>query len=50
MFVDATVGLGGHAFHLLERFPAIRLVGIDRDDEALAIARERLAVFGDRVT
>ena len=50
MFVDATVGLGGHAFHLLERFPVIRLVGIDRDDEALAIARERLAVFGDRVT
>jgi 16S rRNA (cytosine1402-N4)-methyltransferase len=44
------VGLGGHALHLLERFPAIRLVGIDRDGEALAIARERLAPFKGRVT
>ena len=50
MFVDATVGLGGQALHLLQRFPHIRLVGIDRDDEALAIAGERLQPFGDRVT
>ena len=50
MFVDATVGLGGHALHLLQLFPDLRLVGIDRDDEALAIASERLAPFGDRVT
>ncbi|HEX2465762.1 MAG TPA: 16S rRNA (cytosine(1402)-N(4))-methyltransferase RsmH, partial [Thermoanaerobaculia bacterium] len=49
-FVDATVGLGGHAHHLLERFPAIRLVGIDRDPEALELARSRLAPFADRVT
>jgi 16S rRNA (cytosine1402-N4)-methyltransferase len=50
IFVDATVGLGGHARHLLERFPAIRLVGIDRDPEALELARARLQPFADRVT
>lgn len=47
--VDATLGMGGHAFALLERFPGITLVGIDRDTDALAIARERLAPFHDRV-
>jgi 16S rRNA (cytosine1402-N4)-methyltransferase len=50
VFVDATVGLGGHAHHLLDRFPAIRVVGIDRDAEALDLARERLHSFSDRVT
>lgn len=47
--VDATLGMGGHAFAFLERFPGITLVGIDRDTDALAIARERLAPFHDRV-
>jgi 16S rRNA (cytosine1402-N4)-methyltransferase len=50
VFVDATVGLGGHARHLLDRFPAIRVVGIDRDAEALELARERLRPFAERVT
>lgn len=50
LFVDATVGLGGHARRLLaEGGPALRLVGIDRDPEALARAEERLAEFGPRV-
>jgi 16S rRNA (cytosine1402-N4)-methyltransferase len=48
--VDATVGLGGHAEALLERYPATRLVAIDRDPEALDLARKRLEKFGDRVT
>ena len=48
--VDATVGLGGHALALLERYPAARLVAIDRDPRALDLARERLRKFGDRVT
>ena len=48
--VDATVGLGGHAAALLSRHPDIRLVGFDLDAAALAVARERLAGFGDRVT
>lgn len=46
--VDATLGMGGHSEALLERFPNITLVGIDRDTDALAIAGERLAPFADR--
>ncbi|MEO8054717.1 MAG: 16S rRNA (cytosine(1402)-N(4))-methyltransferase RsmH [Acidobacteriota bacterium] len=49
VFVDATLGLGGHAEGLLEASPLVRIVGIDRDPEALAIAKERLARFGDRL-
>ncbi|HKO56334.1 MAG TPA: 16S rRNA (cytosine(1402)-N(4))-methyltransferase RsmH [Thermoanaerobaculia bacterium] len=48
--VDATVGLGGHAEGLLERYPRARLMAIDRDPEALRRSQERLARFGDRVT
>jgi len=47
--VDATVGLGGHAEGLLERYPATRLIAIDRDPRALERSRERLRRFGDRV-
>lgn len=50
VLVDATVGLGGHAEALLERHPRVRLVGIDRDPEALERSRARLSRFGDRVT
>jgi 16S rRNA (cytosine1402-N4)-methyltransferase len=49
-FVDATIGAGGHAEALLERGgPGLRLLGIDRDPEALALARKRLARFSPRV-
>ncbi len=48
-FVDATVGAGGHAEALLERGPRIRLLGLDRDPDALGIARKRLERFGPRV-
>ena len=46
--VDATLGLGGHSEALLQRFENLTVIGIDRDTEALAKARTRLAPFGDR--
>ena len=48
VFVDCTVGLGGHSAALLER-GATRLIGLDRDLDALRLAGERLSPFGDRV-
>jgi 16S rRNA (cytosine1402-N4)-methyltransferase len=48
VFVDCTVGLGGHARALLAA-GATRLVGLDRDPAALAIARETLAPWRERV-
>ena len=47
-FVDCTLGLGGHARMVLEH-DATRLIGIDRDPDALAMARAALAEFGERV-
>ena len=48
--VDCTVGAGGHASGLLRAMgPAGRLLGIDRDQDALALAAERLAAFGEQV-
>ena len=49
-YVDATIGTGGHALGILERLKTGRLVGLDRDPQALAIARERLREFQGRVT
>ncbi|RPI47330.1 MAG: 16S rRNA (cytosine(1402)-N(4))-methyltransferase, partial [Acidobacteria bacterium] len=48
IFVDCTVGLGGHARALLEG-GASRLLGFDRDPAALSLAREALAGWGERV-
>lgn len=50
VLVDATVGLGGHSEAVLRTCAPARVVGIDRDPEALALARERLADFGPRFT
>jgi 16S rRNA (cytosine1402-N4)-methyltransferase len=47
--IDCTVGGGGHAEGLLLRYPSVLLVGLDRDEMALEIARERLKRFEDRV-
>lgn len=47
--VDGTLGMGGHAAAFLQRFPEAHVLGIDRDPEALAIARRRLAFAADRV-
>src|SRR5687768_17090672 len=48
LFVDATLGLGGHSEAILEASPEARVLGIDRDPEALRLAAERLARFGPR--
>jgi 16S rRNA (cytosine1402-N4)-methyltransferase len=50
VLVDATLGLGGHAEHALTTFPELRLIGLDRDPEALRMSGERLSPFGGRVT
>lgn len=48
--VDTTVGLGGYAVRLLTDHPGLHLVGIDRDPDALAVTRERLAPYSGRFT
>jgi len=48
-YVDATVGLGGHAVEIARRLTAGRLIGLDRDARALEIARENLKEYGGRV-
>ena len=49
LLVDATVGLGGHAEALLQAAAGLRLVGLDRDPEAIEHAHQRLQPFSDRV-
>lgn len=49
VFVDATLGLGGHSYEMLNRFPNLTLIGIDRDKSAIARASEKLAKFQERV-
>jgi 16S rRNA (cytosine1402-N4)-methyltransferase len=48
LFVDATLGLGGHSEAILAASPDTRVLGIDRDREAIRLASERLARFGTR--
>ncbi|MEM1425929.1 MAG: 16S rRNA (cytosine(1402)-N(4))-methyltransferase RsmH [Cyanobacteria bacterium P01_H01_bin.130] len=48
LYLDATLGAGGHSRAILMADPTVRVVGLDCDARALAIAQERLAEFGDR--
>jgi 16S rRNA (cytosine1402-N4)-methyltransferase len=50
IYVDATLGAGGHSAAIAERLSSGRLISLDRDALALEIARERLKEFGNRVT
>lgn len=50
VIVDGTLGLGGHTSHLLAEFDTLRVVGVDRDPEALDMATRRLTAFRDRFT
>lgn len=49
LFLDATLGAGGHAKAILSHFTRSRLIGFDQDEQAREIARQQLAAFGDRV-
>ncbi len=49
VLLDATLGAGGHAERFLTDLPGLRVIGLDRDPDALAVAADRLARFGDRV-
>jgi len=49
-YLDATVGLGGHALEIVRRLTTGRLIGLDRDEQALEIARQRLREFQGKVT
>ncbi|GAA4733054.1 16S rRNA (cytosine(1402)-N(4))-methyltransferase RsmH [Isoptericola chiayiensis] len=50
VLVDCTLGMGGHTEAVLEQVPGVRVLGIDRDPQALELAGARLARFGDRFT
>lgn len=50
LFLDCTVGMGGHASMILDRFPGSRLIAVDADSESMEKAKKNLARFGDRVT
>jgi 16S rRNA (cytosine1402-N4)-methyltransferase len=49
IYVDCTLGMGGHTEALLEHAPTARVIALDRDADAIAFAKRRLAHFGDRV-
>ena len=48
-YLDGTVGLGGHTSRILEAAPSCKVLGLDQDESALALAAERLGGFGDRI-
>ena len=50
IYVDGTLGRAGHSLEIVKRLTTGRLIGIDRDETAIAAAQERLADYGDRVT
>jgi 16S rRNA (cytosine1402-N4)-methyltransferase len=50
VLVDCTLGMGGHTEAVLEQVPTARVIGIDRDPQALALATDRLSRFGERFT
>ena len=49
LFVDCTVGGGGHSYHILNAFADARVIAIDQDEESIALARTNLKAFGRRV-
>jgi 16S rRNA (cytosine1402-N4)-methyltransferase len=49
IYIDCTIGLGGHAFELLQRNPKAEIVGFDLDEQSLLQTKEKLSLFRDRV-
>ena len=49
IYVDCTIGLGGHALELLQQNPKAKLLGFDLDEESLLKTKERLKPYADRV-
>jgi 16S rRNA (cytosine1402-N4)-methyltransferase len=50
VLVDSTLGMGGHTEGVLRAFPHVRVIGLDRDTQAIELAGRRLASFGERFT
>jgi len=50
IYVDGTLGDGGHSFAILEKFKKLKVIGIDEDADALKIASKNLSLFGNRIT
>ena len=50
IYVDGTLGGGGHSFKIVQKLKDGRLIGIDQDKEAIAAAQKRLKLFSDKVT
>ena len=50
IYVDGTLGGGGHSFKIVQKLRNGRLIGIDQDQDALDASYKRLAIFGDKVT
>ncbi len=50
IYVDGTLGGAGHSFQIAQRIDGGRLIGLDKDETAIAVAKERLAIFEDRVS
>ncbi|MFY9262783.1 MAG: 16S rRNA (cytosine(1402)-N(4))-methyltransferase RsmH [Actinomycetaceae bacterium] len=50
VLIDCTLGMGGHSEAILKAFPNARVIGIDRDQQAIELASARLAPFGERFT
>jgi len=49
LLIDCNLGEGGHSFYFLSRYPELKIVGIDADEEIVNIAKERLAEFKERI-
>ena len=50
IYIDCTLGMGGHSLEILKRGPQARIIGLDLDEKSLLLAKEKLTPYSDRVT